>query len=164
MIITEIQQLVLTGQISEALRLVNSSYPGLLESHKELLFKLKCQQFVEMLVGNDSKELYEQAGSPTTSLHSPAPSVHSPLHSPTPPLQSPSVTPLRTNATLHNRASLNVTNGTASNGLVHTNGVESEDSEVEEDKMEVEQQHTSPLCSPHTDYGEYPDNILLVYC
>lgn len=163
-LITGIQQLVLTGQISEALRLVYSSYPGLLESNKELLFRLKCQQFIEMLIGNDSRELYEQTGSPTTSLHSPAPSTHSPapsLHSPTPPLQSPSVTPLRTSTTtLHNRSCANVTNGTASNGLVHTNGVESEDSEVEEeDKMEVEQQH-SPLCSSHSDCGK---NILLVY-
>lgn len=152
---------MLNGQISEAIRLVHSSYPGLLDTHKELLFRLKCQQFVEMLVGNDSKELYEQTSSPTTSLHSPAPSLHSPvpsLHSPTPPVQSPS---LRT--TLHSRSSLSVTNGTASNGLVHSNGVESEDSEVdEEDKMEVEQQH-SPLCSPHSDCGEYPDSILLVY-
>ena len=159
-VIIGIQQLVLSGQISEALRLVYSSYPGLLEAHKELLFRLKCQQFVEMLVGNDAKELYEQTGSPTTSLHSPAPSLHSPVsHSPTPPLQSPSMTPLRT--TMHSRSSLSVTNGTAAaNGLVHTNGVESEDSEVEEDKMEVE--HNSPLCSPHSDCGEYPDSILLV--
>ena len=158
---SEIQQLVLSGQISEALRLVYSSYPGLLETHKELLFRLKCQQFVEMLVGNDAKELYEQTNSPTTSLHSPAPSLHS--HSPTPPLQSPSMASLRT--TLHDsRSSLSVTNGTAtsaSNGLVHTNGVESEDSEGEEDKMEVE--HNSPLCSPHSDCGEYPDSILIVY-
>ena len=156
-VIAEIQQLVLSGQISEALRLVYSSYPGLLETRKELLFRLKCQQFVEMLVGNDSKELYEQTSSPTTSLHSPAPSLHSPVsHSPTPPLQSPSVTPLRT--AMHSRSSLSVTNGTASNGLVHTNGVESEDSEAEEDTMEVE--HHSPLCSPHSDCGEYPDSIL----
>ena len=152
----EIQQLVLSGQISEALRLVYSSYPGLLESHKELLFRLKCQQFVEMLVGNDSKELYEQASSsPAPSLHSPAPSMHSPLHSPTPPLQSPSINPLRTSSSVHNHSSLNVTNGTAaaSNGLVHTNGVESEDSDVDEDTMEVEQQHNSPLSS-HSDCGE----------
>ena len=122
---------------------------------------MKCQQFVEMLVGNDAKELYEHTGSPTTSLHSPAPSMHSPvplLHSPSPPLQSPS---LRTSSTLHSQSALN---GTASNGLVHSNGVESDDSEVEEDKMmmmmEVEQQHNSSLCSPHSDSGEYPDGGL----
>ena len=113
-----------------------------------------------MLVGNDAKELYEQTNSPITSLHSPAPSLQS--HSPTPPLQSPSMAPIRT--TLHDsRSSLNVTNGTAtsaSNGLVHTNGVESEDSEGE-DKMEVE--HNSPLYSPHSDCGEYPDSFLIVY-
>lgn len=109
-----------------------------------------------MLIGNDSKELYEQtSSSPTTSVHSPAHSMHSPLlHSPTPPLQSPSL------RTLHNPVAVN---GTASNGLVHSNGVESEDSDIEEDKMEVEQHHTSPLCSPHSDCGEYPDNILIVY-
>ena len=148
----EIQQLVLNGQISEALRLVNSSYPGLLETRKELLFRLKCQQFVEMLVGNDCKELYEQSGSPAPSTHSPVSS----LHSPTPPLLSPSIS--RTSVS-HSHSSLN---GTASNGLMHANGVESEDSEIEEDKMEVDQQHSSTLYS-HNDSGKYPDCILVIY-
>ena len=143
----------MNGQISEALRLVNSSYPGLLEIRKELLFRLKCQQFVEMLVGNDCKELYEQSGSPAPSAHSPVSS----LHSPTPPLQSPSIS--RTNA-LHGHSSLNVINGTASNGLVHANGVESEDSDIEEDKMEVNQQHSS---TQYSDCGEYPNSIPVVY-
>lgn len=135
-----IQQLVLAGQISEALRLVHSSYPGLLEGHKELLFRLKCRQFVEMLTGNDTKELYEHTTSP---LQQTSPT----LQSPTPPLlHSP-----RLSGSSHSVAS----NGTvASNGLVHTNGVQS-DSEDEDNPMEVEQ--SSPHCDNNSNNtGEYP--------
>ena len=53
---SEIQLLVLAGRISEAMRLVESSYPGLLASNPELLFKLKCRQFVEMIGGYDRGE------------------------------------------------------------------------------------------------------------
>ena len=42
------------------LRLVRSSYPGLLESNQELLFKLKCRQFVEMIAGYDTAEFLAQ--------------------------------------------------------------------------------------------------------
>lgn len=55
-LISEIQLLVLAGRISEAMRLVESSYPGLLASNPELLFKLKCRQFVEMIGGYDRGE------------------------------------------------------------------------------------------------------------
>jgi len=136
-----VQQLVLAGQISEALRLVHSSYPGLLEGHKELLFRLKCRQFVEMLTGNDTKELYENTTSP---LQQTSPT----LQSPTPPLlHSP-----RLSGSSHSVAS----NGTvASNGLVHTNGVQSDDSEDEDNSMEVEQ--SSPRCeNSSSNTGEYP--------
>ena len=33
--------------------MVRVSYPGLLEADKELLFRLKCRQFVEMIAGCD---------------------------------------------------------------------------------------------------------------
>lgn len=44
---------VLRGHISEALKLVRLAYPTLLDNNKELLFKLKCRQFVEMIGGYD---------------------------------------------------------------------------------------------------------------
>lgn len=44
---------VLRGHISEALKLVRLAYPMLLDNNKELLFKIKCRQFVEMIGGRD---------------------------------------------------------------------------------------------------------------
>ena len=38
------------------MRLVEASYSGLLASNPELLFKLKCRQFVEMIGGYDRGE------------------------------------------------------------------------------------------------------------
>ena len=48
-----IQKLVMAGRVSEAVSMVQTSYPGLLEGNKELLFRLKCRQFVEMIAGCD---------------------------------------------------------------------------------------------------------------
>lgn len=44
---------MLRGHVSEALKLVRLAYPMLLDNNKELLFKLKCRQFVEMIGGYD---------------------------------------------------------------------------------------------------------------
>ena len=48
---------MLAGCISEAIRLVETSYPGLLASSPELLFKLKCRQFIEIVGGYDRGEV-----------------------------------------------------------------------------------------------------------
>lgn len=44
--------------MSEALKLVRLAYPALLDTNKELLFKLKCRQFVEMIGGYDDIRLH----------------------------------------------------------------------------------------------------------
>jgi len=44
----------MSGHVTEALRLVGVAYPGLLEKDRELFFKLKCRQFVEMVSGHDA--------------------------------------------------------------------------------------------------------------
>lgn len=46
-----IQQLVLSGKIGEAILLTNKLYPDVLKSNPNLLFALKCRQFVEMVAG-----------------------------------------------------------------------------------------------------------------
>lgn len=50
----KILNLVLAGQIGEAIHLTHKLYPGLMEDNQDLLFRLKCQQFVEMIMGNDT--------------------------------------------------------------------------------------------------------------
>ncbi|XP_018494502.1 ran-binding protein 9 [Galendromus occidentalis] len=46
----EIQRLILSGRIVEAIELTRKYYPSLLERNRELLFELKCRQFVEMII------------------------------------------------------------------------------------------------------------------
>lgn len=46
---------MLAGRIGEAIELTRRLYPGLLERDQDLLFLLKCRQFVEMVNGSDSE-------------------------------------------------------------------------------------------------------------
>lgn len=50
-----IQKLVLSGRMGEAIETTQSLYPGLLEQNQNLLFMLKCRQFIEMVNGTDSE-------------------------------------------------------------------------------------------------------------
>nr|XP_057931448.1 ran-binding protein 10 [Doryrhamphus excisus] len=50
-----IQKLVLEGRVGEAIDATQQLYPGLLEHNPNLLFMLKCRQFVEMVNGTDSE-------------------------------------------------------------------------------------------------------------
>uniref|UniRef100_A0A8C8DKU5 RAN binding protein 10 n=1 Tax=Oryzias sinensis TaxID=183150 RepID=A0A8C8DKU5_9TELE len=50
-----IQKLVLAGRVGEAIEATQQVYPGLLERNPNLLFMLKCRQFVEMVNGTDSE-------------------------------------------------------------------------------------------------------------
>lgn len=49
----EIIKLIQTGKMSQAIENTMRAYPGLLESNKNLLFALKCRQFIEMINGAD---------------------------------------------------------------------------------------------------------------
>ncbi|XP_050050150.1 ran-binding protein 9 [Dermacentor andersoni] len=50
-----IQKLVLAGRVGEAIETTQRLYPGLLENNPNLLFLLRCRQFVEMVNGTDSE-------------------------------------------------------------------------------------------------------------
>ncbi|XP_064640296.1 ran-binding protein 9-like [Lineus longissimus] len=50
-----IQRLVLGGRMGEAIDTTQQLYPGLLERNANLLFMLKCRQFIEMVNGTDSE-------------------------------------------------------------------------------------------------------------
>lgn len=50
-----IQQYVLNGKISEAIKLTNRLCPNLLQDTPNLLFALKCRQFVELISGAESE-------------------------------------------------------------------------------------------------------------
>lgn len=50
-----ISKLVLAGRMGEAIETTQQLYPGLLERNANLLFMLKCRQFIEMVNGSDSE-------------------------------------------------------------------------------------------------------------
>ena len=54
-IVTGIQKLVLAGRMGEAIDSTQQLYPGLLDRNLNLLFMLKCRQFIEMVNGTDSE-------------------------------------------------------------------------------------------------------------
>ena len=54
-LLTGILKLVLAGRMGEAIETTSKLYPGLLERNQNLLFLLKCRQFVEMVNGSDSE-------------------------------------------------------------------------------------------------------------
>ena len=88
--------MILTGRISESIDTTQSLYPGLLDRNLDLLFKLKCRQFVEMVSGCDS-EVKPSAHSPTRSGKS-----------------SPNASPSRTlshSSLVSNTSSTSATNG-----------------------------------------------------
>lgn len=113
-----IQKLILAGRIGEAIDMTTTLYPGLLERNPNLLFLLKCRQFVEMVSGADS-EVRASAHSPRSS-----PNV-SPTHS----FSGTSVLSFGTST------SSSATNGVSSNGV--DNGFVEDESPMDVEEMEV---------------------------
>ncbi|XP_054164353.1 ran-binding protein 9-like [Oppia nitens] len=67
----KIQQLVLNGHIGEAISLTNKLYPNVLKDNPNLLFALKCRQFVEWISGNESDKAPIGAAAAMTASYSP---------------------------------------------------------------------------------------------
>ncbi|KAK1161904.1 ran-binding protein 10-like [Acipenser oxyrinchus oxyrinchus] len=74
-----IQKLVLAGRVGEAIEATQQLYPGLLEHNPNLLFMLKCRQFVEMVNGTDSEVRCFTTRSPNPRTATRVPSM-SPRH------------------------------------------------------------------------------------
>ncbi|XP_039577177.1 ran-binding protein 10 isoform X2 [Passer montanus] len=75
-----IQKLVLAGRVGEAIEATQQLYPGLLEHNPNLLFMLKCRQFVEMVNGTDSEVRCFGARSPRSQDSYPGSPSFSPRH------------------------------------------------------------------------------------
>ncbi|KAJ8937976.1 hypothetical protein NQ318_010946 [Aromia moschata] len=72
-----ILKLVLAGRMGEAIEKTNRLYPDLLKNDPNLLFVLKCRQFVEMVNGSDIEICHKKSigsYSPTFNSTSPRPS------------------------------------------------------------------------------------------
>lgn len=75
-----IQKLVLAGRLGEAIEATRQLYPGLLEHNPNLLFLLKCRQFVEMVNGTDSEVRCFSVRSPKSQDSYPGSPSLSPRH------------------------------------------------------------------------------------
>ncbi|XP_015242695.1 PREDICTED: ran-binding protein 10-like, partial [Cyprinodon variegatus] len=75
-----IQKLVLAGRVGEAIEATQQLYPGLLERNPNLLFMLKCRQFVEMVNGTDSEVCCLTVRSPKSQDSYPGSPSLSPRH------------------------------------------------------------------------------------
>ncbi|CAL8374781.1 unnamed protein product [Arctogadus glacialis] len=75
-----IQKLVLAGRVGEAIEETQQLYPDLLEHNPNLLFMLKCRQFVEMVNGTDSEVRCFGVFSPKYQESHPGSPNLSPLH------------------------------------------------------------------------------------
>ncbi|XP_053207512.1 ran-binding protein 10-like [Panonychus citri] len=62
-----IQQLVLAGKIEDAIQLTNKLYPDVLNDNPNLLFALKCRQFVEMISESCGKKTIQPLTSSSSS-------------------------------------------------------------------------------------------------
>uniref|UniRef100_A0ABD2WAN5 Ran-binding protein 9 n=1 Tax=Trichogramma kaykai TaxID=54128 RepID=A0ABD2WAN5_9HYME len=58
-----ILKLILSGDMGKAIELTNELYPGLLQKNCDLMFALKCRQFVEMVNGTDSENSIKKKSS-----------------------------------------------------------------------------------------------------
>ncbi|KAL1513267.1 hypothetical protein ABEB36_002696 [Hypothenemus hampei] len=58
----KILKLVLSGRMGEAIERTTRMYPGLLDNNQNLLFMLKCRQFVEMVNGSDIEVCHRKCG------------------------------------------------------------------------------------------------------
>lgn len=56
--------MVLAGRMGEAIDKTSRLYPGLLERDQNLLFMLKCRQFIEMINGSDVEVCRRKCYSP----------------------------------------------------------------------------------------------------
>ena len=114
---------MLAGRVGEAIDTTQALYPGLLERNPNLLFLLKCRQFVEMVSGCDSDV---------------RPAAHSPRSSPN---VSPSHSYSATSVGSVGSSSSSATNGFISNGTCIDNGFEADNMPMEVEDFEESPNH-----------------------
>ncbi|KAF2895915.1 hypothetical protein ILUMI_10251 [Ignelater luminosus] len=142
-----ILKLVLAGRMGEAIDKTSRLYPGLLEHNQNLLFMLKCRQFVEMVNGSDVEVCPRRnIGGLSPSFNTSSPRSNSPIQ--TSVIQSTKSYSNKTKPTIDE---LNNQNNTMMNGssggdvaVIRT----TDDSDVEMDTTdEVQNGHTDNTCN-----------------
>ncbi|XP_066996291.1 ran-binding protein 9 isoform X2 [Anabrus simplex] len=150
-----ILKLVLAGRMGEAIETTSKLYPGLLERDQNLLFMLKCRQFVEMVNGTDS-EVCPPRCPRGQGIFSPThPSTASTPPRPTSPIQTSVIQSTKTYNNNRNRGNLDVEennfsnialNGSSESTIINTN----DDADIE---MEVNDERNGHKISSPTTNG-----------
>ncbi|XP_074115292.1 ran-binding protein M isoform X2 [Cotesia typhae] len=96
-----ILKLVLAGRMGEAIKLTTELYPTLLDRDPNLMFALKCRQFVEMVNGSDS-EVNQTIGNSTSTTNTTTTTVNN--------SNTNTNTNINTNANTNNTYSITNTN------------------------------------------------------
>ena len=109
-----IQQLVLSGKIEEAVQLTNRLYPDVLKDNPDLLFALKCRQFVEMISETCGKNI------PNITSSAPLP----------PPSSSSTPSAIVSATTTTNNNTNNTTNNNSNNTINNLTNASDESPEV----------------------------------
>lgn len=123
--------------MGEAIEATQKLYPGLLERRPNLLFMLRCRQFIEMVNGTDS-----EVRSGSTGMNSPcslsSSGSSSPLHMKPSPKLSASPPPPHSHSRSPSVESNNTTNSALTNGVcdISANGLKIDAIEVEMDTSE----------------------------
>ena len=133
--------MVLVGRMGEAIDKTSRSYPGLLEHNQDLLFMLKCRQFVEMVNGSDVEVC------PRKNMYSPPFSV-SPR--PSSPVQTSVIQSTKSYSNKGGKRSSSVEELNQNNANMNGNGC-SEISVIRSEDSDVEMDTTDDVQNGHTD-------------
>ncbi|VEN44987.1 unnamed protein product [Callosobruchus maculatus] len=141
----KILKLVLAGRMGEAIEKTGRLYPGLLENNQNLLFMLKCRQFVEMVNGSDIEVCHRKSIGGYSPNYNTSPRPNSPIQ--TSVIQS---TKNFSNKNKHMMVEEMNQENTARNGCEMRNDnsvINAEDSDVEMDTSEeVQNGHGDNSC------------------
>ncbi|CAG9762159.1 unnamed protein product [Ceutorhynchus assimilis] len=125
----KILKLVLSGRMGEAIERTSRLYPGLLENNQNLLFMLKCRQFVEMVNGSDIEVCHRKCG--TGVLASPRPGS---------PIQTSVIQSTKGYSSNKNNKSsvdeMNETNSSHNGNCPNTSVIQTDDDRMEVDNSE----------------------------
>lgn len=136
--------------MSEAIEKTNRLYPGLLERDQNLLFMLKCRQFVEMVNGSDVEVCPKRSGFVVYSppAYSVSPRAASPVQ--TSVIQSTKSYSNKTKPTvdeINNQNNTAAVNGAADLPVIRT----TDDSDVEMDTEDGQNGHNDSSCNGKAD-------------
>lgn len=128
--------------MGEAIELTSKLYPGLLEYNQNLLFMLKCRQFIEMVNGTDSEVYPRRCAGGFSPSYTTSPRATSPIQT----------SVIQSTKSFKPAKGVNIEEINNQNNIVAMNGstnntdnpvIKSEDSDMDMDTEEVQNGHSN---------------------